>query len=88
MLAGRWTLVAIAIGAILAVAAASAETATAKKHKKARTTQQTTQTRERGTNLFPAGPVYNGPEYLGDDPDPFIRFQLYRDLGGRYGAPD
>jgi len=26
----------------------------------------------RGTNLFPAGPVYSGSDYIGDDPDPFI----------------
>jgi len=26
----------------------------------------------RGTNLFPAKPVYTGSDYIGDDPDPFI----------------
>jgi hypothetical protein len=26
----------------------------------------------RGTNLFPAGPVYSGSDYIGNDPDPFI----------------
>jgi len=40
----------------------------------------------RATNLFPAGPVYNGPDYIGDDPDPFIRLMLKRDLSGRYGG--
>ena len=40
----------------------------------------------RGTNLFPAGPIYNGNDYLGDDPDPFIRSQILRDLGARYGG--
>jgi hypothetical protein len=44
--------------------------------------------RERGTNLFPVGPVYHANEYLGDDPDPFIRSQLLRDLGAHYGPPD
>ena len=44
--------------------------------------------RYRDKSLFPAGPVYNGPDYLGDDPDPFIRLQLYRDLGARYGGED
>jgi hypothetical protein len=39
-----------------------------------------------GTRLVPAGPLYHGPEYLGDDPDPNIRFELMRDLSGRYGG--
>ena len=39
-----------------------------------------------GTNLFPAGPLYFGGVYLGDDPDPNIRFQLYRDISGRFGG--
>jgi hypothetical protein len=42
--------------------------------------------RYRGGNLFPAGPLYHGPDYIGDDPDPFIRLQLMRDLGARYGG--
>ncbi len=40
----------------------------------------------RGLNLFPAGPIYNANDYLGDDPDPFIRSQLLRDLGAHYGG--
>ena len=28
-----------------------------------------------GTNLFPAGTLYSSGVYLGDDPDPNIRFQ-------------
>jgi hypothetical protein len=40
----------------------------------------------RGGNLYPCGPVYFGDEYLGDDPDPNIRFQLYRDLGAHFGG--
>lgn len=31
-----------------------------------------------GTNLVPAGPLYFSGVYLGDDPDPNIRFQLMR----------
>jgi hypothetical protein len=38
----------------------------------------------RGTDKFPAGPLYYGSDYLGDDPDPFIRLQIQRDLGARY----
>ena len=44
--------------------------------------------RERGTNLFPPGPVMYGREYLGDDPDPFIRSQILRDAGVRFGSGD
>ena len=41
----------------------------------------------RGTNLFPSGPLYfNDGTYLGDDPDPFIRLQIWRDLGSRFGG--
>jgi hypothetical protein len=40
----------------------------------------------RGTNLVPAGPLYFGGVYLGDDPDPNIRFQLMRDISGRFGG--
>ncbi|HYI26680.1 MAG TPA: hypothetical protein VD863_02425 [Bradyrhizobium sp.] len=32
------------------------------------------------------GPLYNGQDYLGDDPDPNIRAYLLRDLNGRYGG--
>jgi len=33
-----------------------------------------------------AGPLYNGQDYLGDDPDPNIRAYLLKDLSGRYGG--
>jgi len=42
----------------------------------------------RGANLFPCGPIYNGNDYLGEDPDPFIRSQILRDLGAKYGGSD
>ena len=32
------------------------------------------------------GPLYNGADYLGNDPDPNIRSYLLRDLGSRYGG--
>src|SRR5690349_17674084 len=34
-----------------------------------------------------AGPLYNGQDYLGDDPDPNIRLYLMRDMS-RYGGTD
>jgi len=39
-----------------------------------------------GANLFPPGPVMYGNEYLGNDPDPFIRSQILRDLGAHFGG--
>jgi hypothetical protein len=40
----------------------------------------------RGANLFHCGPLYNANDYLGDDPDPFIRLMIQRDLGIKYGG--
>jgi hypothetical protein len=40
----------------------------------------------RGANLFHCGPIYNSNDYLGDDPDPFIRLMIQRDLGIKYGG--
>ncbi len=42
----------------------------------------------RGGNLFACGPVHNGNDYLGTDPDPFIRLQIQRDLGAKYSSAD
>jgi hypothetical protein len=33
-----------------------------------------------------AGPLYNGQDYLGTDPDPNIRAYILKDLGSRYGG--
>jgi len=79
------------IGLAFVVASAPAEAAKARKHKKAVGTHTAVrvQSGHRGTNLFPAGPLYyNGNQYLGDDPDPFIRLQLWRDLGAHFGDSD
>jgi hypothetical protein len=40
----------------------------------------------RGSNLFHCGPIYNSTDYLGNDPDPFIRLMIQRDLGAKYGG--
>jgi hypothetical protein len=42
----------------------------------------------RGTDKFRAGPLYDGRTYLGDDPDPFIRSQIARDVNAIYGGND
>ncbi len=79
---------ACVIGLAIVVAAAAPADAAKRKHKKMLRVQTAGQVqgKYRGTHLFPAGPVYNGPDYIGDDPDPNIRFQLQRDLGARYGG--
>ena len=86
----------ILVSALAFMLATTAEAAQKRKHKKsmvAATTVsmkhgQTVATRARhwGLNLVRAGPLYNGPDYLGDDPDPNIRAQLLRDLSIRYGG--
>jgi hypothetical protein len=42
----------------------------------------------RGANVYHCGPIYNSYEYLGNDPDPFIRAMIQRDLGAKYGPGD
>jgi hypothetical protein len=66
-----------------------ADAATKKsKHKKTAAVSTTARAdaQHRGTNLFPAGPLYFSGVYLGDDPDPNIRFQIWRDISGRFGG--
>jgi opacity protein-like surface antigen len=77
------------VTAMAVVAVAPANAAKKEKHKKYTSTAaaRTAQGQYRGTDKFPAGPLYyNGGEYLGDDPDPNIRFQLWRDLGSHFGG--
>ena len=82
-------LVAALVGAFALASAANAENAEkVRKHKKVAATSKTMRadTYHKGTNLVPAGPLYFGDVYLGDDPDPNIRFQLLRDISGRLGG--
>jgi hypothetical protein len=91
MLKGLTVLAAAA--AVLVALPASAETAK-KKHTAKHKAHVVRIAREaapahRGANLFPVGPLYyNGDVYMGDDPDPFIRSQLWRDVSGRFGGGD
>ena len=77
----------IAFGIAVAVAV-PADAAPARKHKKivAVQTAKPAQSKYWGTDFVRAGPLYHGQDYLGDDPDPNIRFQILRDLSGRYGG--
>ena len=82
-------LIITGIGLSFVLAVAPADAAPAHKHKKHAKIAPTTaaaNSKYRGTDLFPAGPVYNANDYLGDDPDPNIRFQIMRDLGVHYGG--
>src|SRR5690349_3146291 len=79
------------LAAVLAVTFASvshAEDAKPRKHKKVAAASTTTRSTMQywGTDKFPAGPLYFSGVYLGDDPDPNIRFQIWRDISGRFGG--
>jgi len=81
----------IMAAAAIAVASTSVADAKSRKPRKpvAASAQVTVNPYARGANLFPPGPVYYSPnEYLGNDPDPFIRLQLMRDLGAHFGGTD
>jgi len=82
-------LVATFAAAFVLATSANAENAEkTRKYKRVATTSKTVKpdAYHRGTNLVPAGPLYFGGVYLGDDPDPNIRFQLLRDVSGRFGG--
>ena len=81
--------VALALGL-----AAPAEAAKAGQHKKPAAAAHAMKhrhsalaARPRDQSGVPAGPLYNGQDYLGDDPDPNIRSYLIRDMS-RYGGND
>ena len=82
---------AIGLAVLLAMPADAAKAGKHKKHVAAPAAQSVKSARQAqgrywGQNHVRPGPLYNGPEYLGDDPDPNIRFQLLRDLDARYGG--
>jgi hypothetical protein len=80
-------LFAFAVGLSL-LPASPGDAAQSRKHRRhvAAPTAVTVNPYYRGANLFPAGPIFYGNEYLGDDPDPFIRLQIWRDLGAHFGG--
>jgi len=77
-------LVLSAIGSS-AVLVPQADAAPANKHKKASMTVQSKAPRAVYQGGVLAGPLYNGQDYLGDDPDPNIRAYLLKDMS-RYGG--
>ena len=74
------------ICALSLAAMAASSAAAAQKVRKPAAPQAGSAVPCRGANLFRCGPVYNGNDYLGSDPDPFIRLMIQRDLGARYGG--
>ena len=62
--------------------------AAAKKHKPVAPQTANSAALCRGANLYHCGPIYNSTDYLGTDPDPFIRAMIQRDLGPKYGGPE
>jgi hypothetical protein len=74
--------------ALAFVVPAQAETVRKVKHKRVAAIAAQTQVKYRGTDKFRAGPIYDSNTYLGDDPDPFIRSQIARDVNAVYGGND
>jgi len=78
-----WLIVSVSLAATLA---ASASAATKTKRTKPAGPAASAASTCRGANLFHCGPLYNSTDYLGNDPDPFIRLMIQRDLGAKYGG--
>ena len=78
----------LAAALVAAFAFTSPADAAKRKHKKATDAYAKVERKNQGSSLFPTGPIYFNEVYLGDDPDPNIRFQLWRDLSGRLGGED
>jgi hypothetical protein len=86
--AARIALCAAALGVLLA---APAEAAKAGKHKSTSAAKPAAgKQHARPPAVRAAGPndVYFQGQYIGSDPDPRVRFELYRDLGRFFGGDD
>jgi len=79
---------AFALALVLASSADAAQQRKPRKPVATRTTTGMITSGYWGTNLFPPGPIMYGNQYLGNDPDPFIRSQIQRDLGAHFGGSD
>ena len=82
-------LVGVLVGFLgVSIMLAANAAATAKKQRPAAPQTANSAALCRGANLFHCGPIYNSTDYLGTDPDPFIRAMIQRDLGPKYGGPE
>ena len=79
---------ALGFAVVLAASADAAATKTKRPKHPAPQTAAGASAPCRGGNQFPCGPVYFEGYYLGNDPDPFIRAMIQRDLGAKFGDPD
>jgi hypothetical protein len=77
-------LITLAVG-LSAASVSRADAAHANKHKKSSVAAQSKAPRAVYQGGVLAGPLYNGQDYLGDDPDPNIRAYLLKDMT-RYGG--
>jgi len=88
--------IAVAAIGLAFVLASPAEAAKAGKQKKSATSAHVVKHRQTAA-VVPApggayqggvmrGPLYNGQDYLGDDPDPNVHAFLIKNLSGRYGS--
>jgi hypothetical protein len=87
-------LTAAALAVLALCLAAPAEAAKAAKYRKPAAAAHSIQHRYSAFAARPRyqggvrpGPLYNGQDYLGDDPDPNVRSYMIRDMG-RYGGVD
>jgi len=86
----------IAAAGLAFVLASPAEAAKSAKYKKSVAAAHTVKHRQTASAVPAAGgeyqggvmrgPLYNGQDYLGDDPDPNVRAFLLKNLSGRYGS--
>jgi len=79
------TFTVLAAAAALALTASSATAASKKKLRHAQVQQTAAADGWGFQGGVIRGPLYNGQDYLGDDPDPNIRAYIMKDLGMRYG---
>lgn len=81
-----WLILTISLAAMLAASANAATKTKRAKHIVHAAGAPTVASSCRGSNLFHCGPLYNSTDYLGNDPDPYIRLMIQRDLGAHYGG--
>ena len=86
------SLFTVLIASAIGVAIAAAPAAAAKHGKKKSSAASHSQVQHgaspvayRGGGVR-SGPLYNGQDYIGEDPDPSIRAQLIKDMTRYYGA--
>jgi len=90
MVAGMTSFTVRMLACALGLAFASCADATPRKQRKpaaaAAPTVVTVRPYYWGANLWMPGPIYYSNEYLGTDPDPFIRSQIWRDLDAHFNG--